>query len=616
MTKRSLLLFAAAALLSCQTPREAEKPAEPVNKPTLPATPAESNQPLRITIVGTNDVHGWVMGMKERFPRGEIRYGGVATFAAYVQVLRLDNPNGVVLVDAGDLFQGTLVSNLTEGSVVIEAFNQLGYDAAAIGNHEFDYGPVGPISAATQATMDPFGALKARIAEAKFPLLSTNIYEANNEGYRPSWLPNDGEVIVERHGLKIGILGLTTPQTPTVTLPINVQTIKFRPLASEALASATRLRAKGADLVVAVVHAGGRCGDCSKKDDLSSCDLDAGEIFEMMKGLPEGTLDAVVAGHTHAQIGHIVNGTPVMESWALGRYFGVIELAIDPKTKKVIPGRTQINSGVEICETWDVETKSCDPKKLKARADEVTPVNAKFRGQIIRPDQTVLQAMQPAEQAVTELQQKDLGLSVPAQLGRVYEGESELGNFLADSLRAMSKADIAIMNPGGLRADLKEGPLTYGRVYEVIPFDNAVATLDVTGEQLDRLLTAAYGSKKGVFQVSGLEVRLSRCVVPDRLRSFSLPGGKKWDPNKRYKVALPDFLARGGDGLAPVLATIDPSHVDLAENKGSNLRDDLIAYWQTKKESFKPPKTGRVTFVDSGETCSAATRTDTHNPVP
>ncbi len=615
MNRSSLVLCA--LIFSCQTTREVEHPAVPVKgEASLPATPAVSNQPLKITIVGTNDVHGWVMGMKERFPRGEIRFGGVATFAAYVQALRHENPNGVVLVDAGDMFQGTLVSNLTEGSVVIEAFNQLGYDAATIGNHEFDYGPVGPISAATQPAMDPFGALKARIAQAKFPLLSTNIYEATQEGRRPSWLPSDGTIIIERNGLKIGLFGLTTPQTPTVTLPINVQTIKFRPLGSEALAAATRLREKGADLVVAVVHAGGRCDDVSKKEDLSSCDLDAGEIFEMMKGLPEGTLDAVVAGHSHQQIAHIVNGTPVMQSWALGRYFGVIELAIDPKTKKVIPGRTQINSGIEICETWDIETRSCDPKKLRARADQVTPVSTKFRGQLIRPDQTVLQAMQPAEQAITELQEKALGLTVPKALGRVYEGESELGSFLADSLRAMSKTDIALMNPGGLRADLKEGPLTYGTVYEVVPFDNAVAILDVTGEQLDRLLTAAYGSKKGVFQVSGLEVKLSRCVVPDRLRGFTLPGGKKIDPTRKYKVALPDFLARGGDGLAPVLATIDPSQVDLAENKGSNLRDDLIAWWQTKKESFKPPRIGRVTFVDSGETCSTATRTDQTGTAP
>jgi 5'-nucleotidase len=604
---RSLLPLLCGLLLSCQT-EHAAVPIPAVKPPPRAAKPEQSTQALRITIVGTNDLHGWVMGQKERFPRGEIRYGGVATFASYLQVLRADNPDGVVLVDAGDLFQGTLMSNLTEGGVVIEALNQLNYDAAAIGNHEFDYGPVGPISAATQATMDPFGALKARISQAKFPLLSTNIYETAT-GFRPTWLPSDGTVIVQRHGLKIGIVGLTTPQTPTVTLPINVQTLKFRPLASEALAAATRLREKGVDLVVGVVHAGGKCGDCSNMHDVSSCDVDAGEVFEMMKGLPEGTLDAVVAGHTHAQIAHMVNGTPVVESWALGKYFGLIEISVDPQTRKIIPSRTQIFSGIEICETWDIDTKSCDPRKLRPRADEVTPVSAKFRGQLIRQDQTVLQAMQPSEQAVAELQQKDLGLTVPTQLGRVYEGEGELGDFLADSLRAMSKTDVALMNPGGLRADLKAGPLTYGTVYEVIPFDNAVAVLDLTGEQLERLLLAAFGSKKGVFQVSGIEVKLSRCVVPDRLRGFTV-GGKKWEATKKYKVALPDFLARGGDGLAPVLATIDPSQVDLGENKGSNIRDDLISFWQSKKEGFKPPKGGRVAFVDSGENCSTSNRTD------
>ncbi len=598
------LVFALSVLLSaCQTTKEAVHPAQPVKATDgLPATTVKSTQAIRITLVGTNDVHGWVNARVEQFPRGEIRYGGLATFAAYVNALRAENLGGVVLVDAGDMFQGTLVSNLTEGGVVIEAFNQLGYDAAAIGNHEFDYGPVGPISAATQATMDPFGALKARIAQSKFPLLSTNIYEVEGGG-RPSWLPSDGTLMVERHGLKIGIIGLTTPQTPTVTLPINVQTLKFRPLGSEALAAATRLREKGADLVFAVVHGGGRCEDGAHHEDLSSCDVDSGEIFEMMKGLPEGTLDAVVAGHTHARVAHFVKGTPIIESWALGRYFGTVELFIDPDTKKVIPSRTQIEAGIEICETWDIETKSCDPKRLKSRADVVTPVQAKYRGSVIRPDQTVVQAMQPAEQAVVELQQKQLNLNVPAALGRVYEAESELGSFLSDSLRALSKADMAIMNPGGLRADLSAGPLTYGGVYEVIPFDNAVAVLDVTGEQLERLLTAAYGSKKGVFQVSGLEVKLSRCLVPDRLRGFTLPGGKKIDPNRHYKVAMPDFLARGGDGLAPVLATIDPSHVDLGDKKGSNVRDDLIAHWQSKKEAFKAPKLGRITFLNDADTC-------------
>lgn len=604
-----LLLTATFALVACQTPASSE-PRVTTGAPA-PALPVSANQPVRITIVGTNDTHGWVSLQKETFPRGEIRYGGLSLLGAYLEVLRKENVGGVVLLDAGDLFQGTLTSNLSEGAAVIEGFNVLGYDAAAIGNHEFDYGPVGPISAASQPSMDAFGALKARIAQAKFPLLSTNIYEAS-DGSRPRWLPGDGTVIIERKGLKIGIIGLTTPQTPTVTLPINVASLRFRPLGPEALAAATRLRERGADLVVATVHAGGRCADISHKEDTSSCDLDTAEVFEMMHTLPEGTLDAVVAGHTHAQIGQIVNGTPIIESFSFGRRFGFIDLYVDPKTKKVLPAQTAVNAAIELCETWDVETRSCDPKVLKARADQVTPVPTRFRGQIIHPVEAVAEALLPSEQATAALQVQPLGLEVPATLGRVYEGESPLGDLLADSLRALSKADVALMNPGGLRADLRQGPLTYGGIYEVIPFDNAVATLDVTGEQLERILTAAFAAKKGVMQVSGVEVKLSHCLVPDRLRGFTLQGGKKWQATRRYKVVMPDFLARGGDGFGPVLSTIDPSQVDLAENRGTNLRDDLIAFWKQKKEPLKAPRTGRVAFVDSKEDCPGPT----HNEMP
>jgi 5'-nucleotidase len=170
----------------------------------------------------------------------------------------------------------------------------------------------------------------------------------------------------------------------------------------------------------------------------------------------------------------------------------------------------------------------------------------------------------------------------------------------------MSRADVALLNPGGLRADLDQGPLKYGAVYEVLPFDNQVATLDVTGDQLVSLVRAAYAAKKGIFQVSGLEVTLDRCPGPNRLKSVHLPGGHGVDPNVRYRVVMPDFLARGGDGLGPVLATIDPRQVDLGETRATNLRDELVDFWVKNKEPFVAPETGRVQFVDDGKPCAAA----------
>lgn len=591
---RRIAWAALALLLSCR----ASPPLAP------PAPLAEPSPPIHLTLVGTNDLHGWVLEQTEALADGELKFGGLALLSSYVEVLRGENPGGVVLVDAGDLFQGTLVSNMSEGAVVVDALNRLGYDAASIGNHEFDYGPVGPAPWAIEPSMDPFGALKARIAQARFPLLSSNIYEKAT-GLRPSWLGGDGSVIVERLGVKVGLFGLTTPQTPTTTLPINVATLRFGSLAPEAMIAAQRLRAQGADVVVAVVHAGGRCHDCLHPHDLSSCDLDSAEVFEMMRTIPEGTVDAVVAGHTHAQIGHFVNGAPVIESWALGRGFGVIDLFLDPTSKKVLADETRIQSGIEVCETAEQGSGSCNPKALRAKG-ALKLVPATFHGHRVQADSAMVAQLQPAVDAVASKQDLVLGVDVPHGLGRNYEAESALGSFLADSLRAMTKADVALLNPGGLRADLKPGPLTYGRVYEVMPFDNQLATLDLNGEQLKRVLVAAYGSRKGVFQISGVEVMLDRCQRPDRLKSIVLANGRAVEPRGRYRVVMPDFLARGGDGLGPALSTIEKDRLDLGDRRAANLRDELVQYWQAKKEPLVPPRPGRVGFVETPTPCQGS----------
>jgi 5'-nucleotidase len=254
-----------------------------------------------------------------------------------------------------------------------------------------------------------------------------------------------------------------------------------------------------------------------------------------------------------------------------------------------------------ICELIDEETRSCDPRALRGK--EVHPVVATFHGTPIAPDEQVARHIAPALDRVVDLQNKKLGLRVPSTLGRNYEAESALGSFLADSLRGMEKADVALVNPGGLRADLKAGDLTYGAVFEVMPFDNTVATLELTGEELTRLLKAAYAGRKGVFQVSGLQVKLSKCVTPERLKDVKLEGGKPIAAQSRYRVVMPDFLARGGDGLAGVVTTLDPAHIDLGQNRELNFRDAMVAFWQQRKTPLEAPKPGRVTLLSDRDPC-------------
>jgi 5'-nucleotidase len=141
-----------------------------------------------------------------------------------------------------------------------------------------------------------------------------------------------------------------------------------------------------------------------------------------------------------------------------------------------------------------------------------------------------------------------------------------------------------------------------------------IATVTLTGEELRRLLLAAYGARKGVFQQSGLKIQLSRCPGQGRLKSFQLVNGKPIVPDKQYKVVMPDFLARGGDGLGPVLSSLPRERIDYGMERPLSFRDSIVTFWQKqKKQELVAPKPGRLAFVDAGESCNAGEKLDLHS---
>ncbi len=591
-----LCLLAATA---CRTTPSTSAPPSGASEQSA-RTPSPSDGAIRLTLVATSDLHGWVHPLVTTLPDGrELREGGLAAFAGYLSILRAENPGGVLLLDSGDLFQGTLASNLTEGEVVISAMNHLRYDAAALGNHEFDYGPLGPVSVATAPGQDPFGALKKRLEEARFPLLAANIYDGKS-GARPAWLGNDGTALLEVAGVKVGLIGLITPSTPSVTNPVNVTSLRFGSLVPVTVDAAARLREKGAEVVLVLAHAGGKCGAFDDPRDLSSCDLENGEIFELALGLPEGTVDAILAGHTHSELSHSVNGVPVIESRGLGRSFHVMELFVDPKSRRVLPERTVMGRAIPICEKVDADRGICDTRVLKAEGAGAL-VQTTFRGQKVVRDPSMEALIAPAMALAAAEQARPLGLTAPEGMTRHYEAESALGSFLADTLRALEGADVSLLNPGGLRADLPAGPVSYGTVYEIIPFDNTVSVITVTGDELRRLLHAAYGAHKGVFQVSGLKVTLNKCPGSGRMKAVTLADGKPLVSERRYRVVVPDFLARGGDGLGPVLDSLPEGRVDLGVERPLNFRDALVDHWQKLGEPLVAPPPGRIAFQNGTE---------------
>ncbi len=602
-----LAVLAAGALLfgACATTPAAPPPAPEQTAPAAPEVQKPAD--IRIDIVSTSDTHGWAQAHMDKLPDGTVvENGGLANLGGYLKILREKNPDGVVLVDAGDVFQGTLISNLFEGLPVVEAMNMLGYDAMAVGNHEFDYGPVGP-KAIAQEGDEPLGALHEVSKAAKFQVLARNLTYAGTDG-RPDVIDPDGFIIVEKNGVKVGILGLATPETLSTSNPVNLVGLEFRDIAKSAEEGAQALKAAGAEVLVGVFHEGNRCADLSNPNDISSCDSDRG-LIQIANALPKGLFDVIVGGHTHASLGHFVNGMALIQSGAQARAFGIVELTLDGETHRPIADKTVIRSTIPICPKVFEGTDSCNARKFKEGMSK-TLVPATFEGEAIVPDEAVDKMLQGYAEKVEAKKAEPLGASIKKAMHREYRSECPLGNALTDMLRTITKSDFSMMNSGGIRNDLDAGPMTYGDLYNILFFDNYTATIKLTGAELVRMFEVLLSSHHGMPQVSGLKLTVEMCSdgahVRKALDAKNKPLDTKPNSKKLYTLTTSDFLASGGDGLTDFLKSLPEGRIDSGANRPLNMRDEIADAIRKTKKFPEPGIQGRMTIIPCKDASKAA----------
>ncbi|MGB0590146.1 MAG: bifunctional metallophosphatase/5'-nucleotidase [Myxococcota bacterium] len=487
----------------------------------------------QLRILHTTDVHGHLAD-------------GLTGIASIIDSARAEDPN-VLLLDSGDMWSGTLMCDRSEGSLGIAAYNAMGYDAAAVGNHEFDYGPIGPERTGGD---DPFAALKARLAEANFPLLSANLVDKASRK-RPDWPNLQGSMMIERGGFLVGIVGATTEETASITFPHVGQALAFTDAAAAVTSEAQALRAKGADLVILISHIGGECTDLSDPDDLSSCDNDS-ELFQLVRALPRHLVDIALGGHTHRPVAHRVNGVVVAHTGAHGKH--VMDLRVSG-----IAGALEISWAPPVSSDIEVTTKG--PTRIALDA-VLAPAIAEQRAQ----------------------REELLDTKVIAPMTRDMTQSSPLGSFLCDVLLTLHpEREICILNSGGIRAPLPAGDLTYGQLYDVMPFGNYAANIELSGAALLEMLRLGTAGAHGVIQVAGLNVTYDPDAVDcgsvdrngdgtigpadrDRLVSAYGPGGAPIDPERTYRLLTNSFLASGGDGWRGVINSLPPKSVHILDH--------------------------------------------------
>ena len=502
---------------------------------------ADTTGRVTLSIVGTTDLHGRVFPSNGR--------GGVALLGGYLGNLRaaraLDG-GAVLLLDAGDTFQGGIESNLSEGTLVVDAYNALGYDALAIGNHEFDYGALDTVSG-DGAPPDMRGALKAAAARAHFPFLAANLIDETT-GRPVAWPNVRPSTLIDTAGLRVGIVGVMTYGGLTQTLAANIGGLRTAPLAPTVEAEATQLRRRGADVVVVLAHAGGWCARFDDPTDLSSCDDDA-EIFRLARQLPLGLVDAIIAGHSHAAVAHEVAGIPIVQAYSRGTAFARLDLTVE-RGAGVVSAR--LFAPQALCAAIG-PAETCVAGGAPPSDYEAAPVT---------PDASVMTAMRPGLERVHRWRETSLGIVLETPLARTRDGlESPLGNLFADALlAAVPGADVAIgmgARRGGLRADLPAGALTRGLLYDVFPFDNRVVALATTGAQLREILAREVARRRrGIPSVAGVHIRVT-CEGDEPTLEIVRSSGATIDPAEPLIVATTDFFAArfGARAMSPALAS-------------------------------------------------------------
>ena len=493
--------------------------------PPPPSVRTADSTLLRVLAIA--DLHGQLEPRVWDWSEGR-PVGGVAALKPWLDSLARVCGCTSVRLDAGDEMQGTPLSNATYGRSTIEALNALALDAAAIGNHEFDW------------SVD---TLRVRMREAKYPFVSANITNAAGTA-RPEWATP--WTLVVRNGLRIAVIGLTTRTTPTSTAPRNVSGLAFGD-AAQAIRRYLPAARAAADFVIVAAHEGAIC-------DSVGCH---GAIMDVARQLDSGSVDLIVAGHTHWRVNTVVNGIPIVEAQSSGRAVAVVDFVRVGGTRREV------------------------------RVQLVTPFADR-----VKPDLALVEALGRQQQVVRGTTSRPVGrLKFPLKRDGDEYG---LGRLIADAQRNLGRGDVAIMNNGGIRADLPAGTVTWGDAYQVQPFQNRLQRLTVKGEVLLQALEQCVAGRDHLPEchVSGVEVWYDpRKPAGKRISRTRLENKKDIDRNQTYALVVSDFIATGGSGFS-MLAGSSVEDLDLIDV------DALIRYLSVLRAPVEAPADVRFHRTD------------------
>lgn len=456
---------------------------------------------------------------------------GAAKLVGEIKRVKEENPNTVV-VTGGDIYQGSAMSNLLKGEPVTAMLKEMALEFSAVGNHEFDWG---------------YEHIPDWAKAGEFDFLASNIYEKET-GEPVEWAKPYG--VVEREGKKVGFIGLATPETAYKTKPDNVAHLEFKDPVEATKTWVNYLEnEEKVDAVVVLSHLG------------SEQNRETGEITgEIVEVAEVPGVDAIISAHSHQRVEGKVNGVPVIQAYKNGRNLGYVNLKFDNKNELVVT--TKLDDISKRKDTLPVD-KNMEDILAKFEADLAPKMNEKVT---------------------------DLSVDLPHDRDT---GVSPMGATVAETMRRIVDADIAITNGGGVRAPLMAGTVTVGDMYTILPFDNTLVTMEMKGSDIIKVLE--HGIEPDNFgwgQHAGVKLWYTPGAERgEKITSVRLGDGTKLENDKYYTVVTNDFMAVGGDSY-------DFSAAKNVVDTNLVIRDEMANYW---RENGIEPITDLSTLLEAGE---------------
>jgi len=519
-----------------------------------------------ISIVGINDLHGSLAPTEVKLTSKvsatgsgpSAMMGGLPLLSGYLKIHKKNFPNTLIL-DAGDTYQGTLLSNLFEGRSTLTLLNEMGIQASTFGNHEFDFTSVdfNEMETPRREThfnfpfSHPISSLLLLLKEAKFDYLAANIRKQDQS--EEDALPVPRGKIYSVGGVQIGVIGAATETTPKFAPKVAMDGMQFISLEKSVPAESKRLREQGAQLVLLLTHTGGSCrmNMAAELGDEACAAPEADELTAFLGKFP-GVVDGVVAGHSHLPQAHYIKGVPVIQTHGFGTSFGVLNIEPDssnPSTKfKITPQKP-----VFVCESHFSNYSSCNPFEEKEGGSYPAegigePVPATYLGAPVKADEVVRDMLIQWQKKIETIENKKVAeISKDLILNR--ETQSKLSDCFTDLLqqelkRQDTQTDLVILGTGQLRSSLNAGLVTFGALYRVLPGDDLLAVADLKPEEaqdLVRAMSLKGGNAVTVAVSSGWQAKEEQTTP--RINSIKPPA--ELAQKSTWKVATTEWKFRG-----------------------------------------------------------------------